>query len=566
MGDSGVAGRGSRRAGLVWRLSRRRALGLGAVSAASAAFLASCKSKTGAGGSTAPSQGGKPQYGGTFNDIAKSDPPTYDTAQKLTDVAQVTNLTHDALLGFKFGPDVKYNQITVVPKLADRYETPDAQSFTFHLHPGATFANLPPVNGRALTSADVQWTFEYMTRTGALAGKKLAPAPAAVMFEGLDGIETPDASTVVVHFSSPFVPFATYAASQWIPIVAHEIFDQDGNFVKRVVGTGPWQQDAAASQKGTHWVYKKNPTYFAQGRPYIDQINKLILTEDATINAAFLTKQLDILNYSGLTLDTVQQVRKAHPETVEYDYLDAQNQHVYMNVSKPPLNDQRIRQALSLIIDRDEFIKTLVSGRGQWALAGAWPGIFSEAETKQMLKFDPNQAKQLVSAAGFANGVDLELIYPDLNYGQQHVTMIQLLQAQAKKGNINITLKDVDHATESSRKRSGDFQLDVTPRAGLDAGDVDGLLYAIFHPNSKSNYGRVDDPKLTTLLEAQRRETDPAKRMDLIRQAVQYVNEEPWALALFYGQAYQVWWPALHNYAPNMGINGSPVTNSWLVK
>lgn len=59
------------------------------------------------------------------------------------------------------------------------------------------------------------------------------------------------------------------------------------------------------------------------------------------------------------------------------------------------------------------------------------------------------------------------------------------------------------------------------------------------------------------MLEAQRREPDPAKRKDLIRQAVRYVNENPWAQALYYGGGYALWWPSLRNFAPNMGVNGS---------
>lgn len=472
------------------RLSRRGALGVTA-SVGAARLFAGCRGAGTSGRGTASTAqvSGKPRSGGQISGVKKSDPPTFDPAQKLTDSAEVFDFTNDSLLGFKFGPDVKYDEIIVGPKLAECWETPDAKAVTFHLRQGVRFANLPPVNGRSLTSEDVKWTYEYMTRMGSFKDKSLGASPAAVMFEGLDRVDTPDAATVVVHFSQPFVPFVTYAASQWTPIVAHEVFDQDGDFKKRTAGTGPYQLDAGATQKGSRWVFKKNPEYFLAGRPYIDQTNWLIFTEDATADAAFQTRQIDILDYSGLSLDTVQRIKKAHPEVVEYDYVDAQNNHIYMNVTKPPLDDQRIRKAIALSIDRDEFIRVVASGKGQWAMAGAWPGVFSEEEIKQILKYDPAQAKQLLAAAGYPNGVDIELIYPGTNYGQEHITRLQLLQAQLKRTGININLKDVDHSTESQRKRTGDFQLDVAPRAGLNAGDIDGLLYATSIQNRQATTG-----------------------------------------------------------------------------
>lgn len=546
-------------------LSRRRALAAGAGTAA--LLLGACgrtKSTSTSSSSTA-GQASKPQSGGEINLTYGDDPNTFDPSTKLAVGAQYLTETNNSLMSFKAGPDVKFDQLMLQPSLAQRWEIPDPQTYVFHLYPGVKFANLPPVNGRPFTSADVKWTYQYMSRTGPLAN--LPPATAASMFFGLDRIDTPDDATISVHFSAPFAPFLNYAASQWLPILAHEIFDADHDFSKQIVGTGPFQLDMKNSQKGARWVFKKNPDYFVRGQPYLDGINHLITKDQATINAAFLSKQVDILNYQGLNLDTVQQVQKSEPSMVVDEYIDVSNPYdMYMNVSKPPLDDQRIRQAISLSIDRDEFIKTLAHGKGEWALAGGQSGLFTADEMRKMLKLDPAQAKQLVQSAGYDNGIDVEFIYNG-SYGDAFVTKIQLLQSQLKKGGINLSLKALYGGQEALRRRSGDFQLGMTPRGQGIPQEIDSYVYGMYYPGSGDNQGRVNDPQLTPLLVAQRQATDPAKRRDILRQAVQRINTVPWGLALYYEPGYQVWHSYVKNYAPNTAYPyGDVVWATWLAK
>lgn len=552
------------------RLSRRRAVGLAATGAGAGALLAACAGGKSSGGSTSPASGGqtnRPKPGGTLNFADSTDPQNFDPSLLKIVTGRVMLRTNDSLLSYKSGSAVKYDEMVVQPGLSEKWETPDSQTYTFHLNSGIKFANLPPVNGRPLTAEDIKWTYEYVSRTGQFAEKKLAPSNAADLLAGLDQVQTPDPNTAVVKFKEPFAPFVSYAASQWLPILAHEIFDADGDFSKRAVGTGPFQLDMSASQQGARWVYKKNLTYYRSGLPYLGQLTDLILVEDATQNAAFLSKQLDLLDYEGLTLDTVEQITKAVPGAVRYDYPDQTYYYLYIDASKPPLDDQRIRQAISLCIDRDAFIKTFANRRGEWALAASRPGLFTESEVKQILKYDPAQAKQLVSQAGYSNGVDIEVSYTSSN-GAQFAAVLQLLQSQLRNGNINVALKPLEIASSSARRRLGDFQVDVQSHPfGLWI-DLDGILYPGFYPNTANNWARVNDPPLTSLLVQQRHETDSAKRSELWRQAVKRINEAPWALALFFGTAYQMWHPYVKNYAPNLSAESYSVdaTEVWLSK
>src|SRR5712692_5472155 len=235
------------------RVGRRRLLRNGGLAGAglAAAGLLGCgtgpKQSSGAP-STSGSASGKPKAGGKIAVNVTTDPFDWDLSYVGKSIPNGNGqaLAYEGLLHFKYGPDIKYGDTQVGPKLAEKWENPDAQTFTFHLRPGLKFANLPPVNGRELTSADVKWTYEYWSRTGQFGDKKLPQAQFNWFFEGATSIQTPDPSTVVLKFKEPYVPFINYAGSYNNPIVAHEIFDQYGNFKDHMVGTGPYQLEEAS--------------------------------------------------------------------------------------------------------------------------------------------------------------------------------------------------------------------------------------------------------------------------------------------------------------------------------
>jgi peptide/nickel transport system substrate-binding protein len=537
---------------------RRRLLAAGAAAALATACRGTARQSAGnrsAGGS------GSARYGGQLNVAAVDEPGNggnFDPANKRTSGSFIFGMTHNALLNFKLGSDVKYTDVIVQPDLADRWESPDAQTFTFHLA-NARFQALAPVNGRQLTSADVKWTYQYLTRLGPFGG--LPPSGAASLFAGLDRVDTPDDATAVMHFGAPFAPFLTYAATPFAPIVPHEIFDSDGDLTKQLVGSGPFQLDAGASESGKRWIWRKNAGNFHQGHPYLDQVNWLILRDGTTQLAAFETKQLDVLVLDGLTADNVQQVKGVVPSAVTYAFPNPRSTYIYMNTATRPLNDQRIRQAFSFAMDRDEFIQVLEKGKGEWALAASLPGLFTEQETKQILKFDPAQAKQLVDAAGYPSGVDVELVY--VKSSDRLVTLLQLLQAQVKKAGINIKLLQVEEGVDSNRRRSGDYQLSITAGPPSLTADNDSILYPLFYPGDPGNRGKVDDPTLSPLLTAQRQETDPAKRREIIRQAVRRINELSWSVSTHFGTAYEMSQSYVANYGPNLGAD-QRVNDCWL--
>jgi peptide/nickel transport system substrate-binding protein len=541
------------------RLTRRRALA-GAAAGIAGLAVAAC----GRGGAAKPAKGsaasqGKPRPGGTLTLRLPDDIASFDGSTSAKNELNETALAFSRLVRFKYGPDVKYSELTLEPETALTWEQPDPLTYTFHLRPGVKFADLPPVNGRGVSADDVKFSYEYATRSGQVkeqsTGKKLLPAQYNWMLEGLDRIEAPNASTAVIKFQQPFAPFLNYAASAPLSLLPHEIYDQDGDFKQRIVGSGPFQFDRAASQNGTRSVWKKNPSYWESGKPYFDQLVYLIIKDPSTAYAAFQAKQLDFFSGATMSATDVQQMKRNNPDAVVYPYIYFGAQDLWMNQMQGKLlADERLRHAISLAIDRDEMISVLGGGRGAWSLGGAFPDVFTQDETKQLLKHDTGQARQLVTAAGYPNGVDVEFQYTT-DYGPFYVSMIQLLQAQLKPAGLNIVFKVLDRQDTIQRRKNGDYVMSAT--AGDVNTDIDSSVYQKYIPGSTGNNSRVDDPTLTALLQAQRRELDASKRRDIVRQAVRRIAETAEGLTTFYAEHNEFWRPALKNYAPNFGSPGS---------
>ena len=548
--------------------TRRRLIGAGA-GVGLGASLAACGGR-GKGPSSTNSTAkatSSPKPGGQMNVPLLKDLSDFDPSGHASGDQALFEMAYDRLLDAKRAPDVKYTDLVLAPVLAQRWETPDGQTFTFHLQPGVKFADLPPVNGRALSAEDVKWSFEYLSRSGQFKNDKaLPPAGAASDFAGLDSVETPDSATVVAHFSAPYAPFLENLTAVSSSMVAHEIYDQDGNFSSHVVGTGPWLLDSTATQKGSRWAFKRNPTYFQQGRPYIDEVNWLVIPDNATQYAAFRSKQVDMLGAErdSITDDDAQQLSKDNPDAVRYEHPLTTPGFLYLNVRQSPLDDVRVRRALALCIDRDEFVKVFGHGKGEWSAAGAPAGLLSEQELKQLLKYDPEQAKQLLAEAGHPQGLDIEIINPGAaRGGQEEVSKIQLLVAQAKRGNINLTYHPVDIGTETQRKVSGKFQIDYSPKPTV---PVDSYLVEAFYSTSHGNYAKIDDPKLDSLLMAQRQETDQTKWKQIIRQITALITNQVYGISFFYGTGYQFWRPYLKNLSLNEHGPRFIPTDTWLDK
>ena len=503
----------------------------------------------------------QPKRGGILNARVPTDFYDFDvsfTGKGTNSRAQ--GLAHSSLLAFETGPGVGYAEYKLKPGLAESWQvSPDGTTFTFNLRKGLKFANLPPVNGRELTSADVKWSYEYGSRSGALKDRKLPTGQFDWMFEGLQEIATPDPLTAVVRFKEPYSPFLNYSGHILNPIVAREIFEQDGHMKDRLVGAGPFQLDVAASQKGSRWVFKKNPDYWEAGKPYLDEVRWIVMPDDSTTAAAFLVGQVQLIG--DFTYQPSQAIQKNNPKATTFDLGGATPVHMYMSMKFQPFQDIRIRKAIALALNRDELGEVQAGTKDHWAMAGTYPSMFTQEEIRKLMPHDPAQAKQLVIDAGYPNGLEVAFEYPTDN-GQVYITDFQLIQSQLKKAGINMVAKPMSYAEYSATKKNHTATVTTTSKDWQ--ADIDGYLFGTYYSKSKDNYDDINDPKLDQMLFAQRREPDQAKRTELIKQAVRYINTEAYlGRALYSKGTYMFGGPTLKGFAPNFQ-SAYNLSTAWL--
>jgi len=509
-----------------------------------------------------------PKLGGTLNLRVSVDPIDFDptVSGKTSPGDEAQAQAYNSLLSFKHGPDVPYSEMIVQPGLAERWEaSPDAREFTFYIRKGAKFANIPPVNGREFTAADAKWTVEYYTRTGEFADKGLPKAiHAGVLYQGFDSVSMPSRDAVKIRFKEPFVSFVAYAASVWNPMVPREIYDADGHMKDRIIGTGPYQLDQAASQRGTRWVFKKNPDSFVADKTYVDEIRWIVLPQDATTFAAFQTKQIDLLQ-QGLAYRSFQEVKRANPDAVVQRYMQPQGYHLHFSqVRGGPFTDARVRRAVAMAIDRDELNRVVAGGEGEWAVTGAMHGLFSQEEARQLMKYDVDQAKRLLTDAGYSGRIILEWPIEE-STSQDNLTWFQLIQAQVKKVGVEIELLPMAKPEQRAKRRKGDFDIDVIQSTGLLEADADYMMTGVYHSKGSVNYGKSKDPELDKLLDAQRQATDPEKRRDAQRAAARRIVEGAWGTELIYPPKWNVSHPYVKGYYPHFSVHGAHIS-VWLDK
>ena len=297
---------------------------------------------------------------------------------------------HDALVKHMPGK-------TFAPSLAESYEiAPDHKSATFKLRPNIKFHD-----GKPVTTEDVKFTFE-----------KYRGANAGVLKSKTEKIETPDDRTVKFLFKEPFLDFLTIYGSPssgagWI--VPKAYYEQVGpnGFKQKPIGAGPYR--FVNQQAGTQVEFEAFTEYWRKS-PSVKTIVMRGIPEAATRLAGLQTGELDVANQMpGDLLETIRKdpnlrlvPLKAGPVWLEPMSFDSPDS---------PLKDIKVRQALSLAIDRKGFSDAEMGGLG--ALEGNWiPADWPGALDRPTPPTDVAKAKQLLAEAGVPNGFEVSQITP----------------------------------------------------------------------------------------------------------------------------------------------------------
>jgi peptide/nickel transport system substrate-binding protein len=512
---------------------------IAALSVALALTLAACR-PSGPGpatGSQAPITGEQPQAGGTLTFVVNAEPPTFDGHRETTFALLHPIAPHYSTL-YKFDP----NDLTkVIPDIATAAPevSADKLTYTIKLRTDVKFHD-----ASKMTSEDILATYNKIIfpPTGVL-------SPRAGAYAAVDSIAAPTPDSVVFKLKYPSASFATNLASPWNFVYSAAKLKTDIHwYEKNIMGTGPFTY--VSNTKGQDWVGKKFADYFAKDKsgvqlPYLDGYKALIITDANAEVTAIRSKQAAI-EFRGFTpqqRDTLSSALGTSLAIQEAPWICVN--YVVPNTKKAPFDDVRVRQALTLAIDRYAGSTalqkiTIVKDVGG-LMRPKGPFAQADADLQKIAGFGPDaaankaKAKQLLADAGQAN---LTFKFLNRNITTPYEPVALFVLDQWKQIGINATHDVKETSAYQADLRAGNFEVALDFNCDfLDEPDLQlAKFWSATGLGKGLNFAYYDDSALDKMIDGQSRETDPAKRKTLVADIEKYAMDT---------KAYQypvLWW------------------------
>ena len=449
------------------------------------------------------------------------------------DPAQVQGVPEHRILQAIFeGLTVVDEHSAPAPGVAESWDiSEDGTVYTFHLREDAMWSDGVPVTAddfvyswlRELdpaTAAPYAW-FPAMFVKGAAEYNAGTVGPEAV------GVTAIDDHTLQVELIGP-LPYVLGALEHYsfavVPKHAIEKYGADWIKPENFVGNGPFVLKEWNPQDKI--VCVKSETYWDKDNVQLDEV-VFYASDDTTTNYnMYLAGQIDW--NTGVPLDVLDSVM------MRSDYQVAPQLSTYyytINVTEPPLNDVRVRKAISYAIDRETLVET-VTKAGHipcWGIVPFMEGYDGLGDAK----YDPEYAQQLLAEAGYPNGVGFPTISLLYNTDDAHKAIAEYVQQQLKQNlNINVTLENQEWATYLANRNSGNFEI---ARAGW-VGDYQdpNTFLDMFVTGAGMNGGKYSNEVYDTLIKEAATMPDGPDRYEVLLTAEDILINEDQAIIPFY--------------------------------
>lgn len=402
-----------------------------------------------------------------------------------------------------------YNdKMELAPELAESWEQPDATTYIFHLRKGVKFHN-----GREMTADDVKYSFDRIKN----------PETAAIAkstFKKVKSVDVVDNYTVKLTLDKPYAPFLSKLTDNSTAIVPKEVVDKNGNLMQVECGTGPFILKDMVQDSYINLV--KNPDYFAKGEPKLDGINYSIMKDESSRLAAIRTGEINI---TKLSAQTIELAKKSNNLTI-LPYRVNLYSYLGFNMTMKPFDNVKVRQAISLAIDRNEIAKSIYNGDA--VITGPVPPMLPQwtidVGQEELYKTNTEQAKKLLAEAGYPDGFSTEITV-DSSY-KDYVAMAQKIQQQLAAIGIDAKIRELEEGQYIDAWSNKKHQMMV---GGNGAGtDPDRSLGFFFSTTGSANVWGYSNPDFDKLIEQGQVEMDESKRIEIYKQAQEIlINDSP---------------------------------------
>ncbi len=402
------------------------------------------------------------------------------------------------------------------PNLAKSWETEeDGLVWVFHLNENAVYSD-----GSKVTADHVKTCFErQMTNPYTMSYVAM-----------IDSIEVRDENTVAFRLSYnwPSVPNCWYM----IAIYNVDLYDADKDtYIKNPVGSGPYTLTSLDETAGTMTMTLKD-NWWGDEKPAIKTINVRTITDPSTLVIALQNGEIDVSSLTGSNLRLVEGdknlVMKQSISIVPFQLL--------INANTEPLNNDKLREAISYAIDYDAIRNATCSGyvsSKDSTIVFATPEMDIPAEVQQY-SYDPDRARQLVAESGLSTPVDVGEIIGGTSNGSAEMVQ-QYLEA------VGIQAKVTSYETNTMVQMlmSGQFGLGITTGAGGQSAFENLLNY--YGTNQPYNFNKFSNAEVDAILEQMQYTSDAAETQALLTQALNIIVAQHTNLNLGVSAQYTVY-------------------------
>ena len=524
---------------------------------------------------------GVPQYGGTMTirspfDIVSFDPYNGDVVKQIftgwIEQLFAPDYTMDpAVQPYQFS---FWSNDQAKGQLVEKWEFTAPGTFVMHIRQGIHWQNIPPANGREFTADDVAFHFDRILGLG---GGFTKPAPywvTVATWKSLTSVTATDKYTVVMQWNTPNPEFVY----EQMEAPSGETCIENPDAVKfwgdvsdwhHAIGSGPFILQDFVAGSGASLV--KNPNYWGYDEhypqnqlPYVNKLNILIITNDATALAAMRTGKIDVLD--SMSFSTQQSMQKTNPEILGLPFPINNTWTVDPRNDLKPFNDIRVREALQMAIDLPTIAQTYYGGTADpWPspltsnyMKGGWGFPYSQwpQDLKDQYAYNPTAAKQLLVAAGYPNGFNTDCVVDSAS----DIDLLQIVKSYFNAIGVNMEIRPMETAAFSSFVVTSHKNDALAMRPAGSLGQVYYPLRQItrFTTGGAPNLAMVSDP----VFDAFYPKALAATNIDDIKQTVKdcnlYVAQQHFVISLLQPMVFSLCQPWLKGYnAQYSAISGT---------
>ncbi len=449
-----------------------------------------------------------------------SDPNTMDPAVTIDnfDMRQILPV-YDRLVQYKTVDGLGTTEVE--PMLATSWEpSEDGKTWTFKLRDDVKFAD-----GTPLTADAVKYSFDRVL------GLKMGPAG---NFGSVDKVEVVDPQTVRFTLKYPFAPFLQILGTSGASIVNPKVkeHEKDGDMARgwlaqNMSGSGPYVLKDWV--RGERVVLEARDDYWGP-KPTFKQVILRTMNEASDRRLALEKGDIDITE--SLLIDQLPELEK-NPDLHIGRYDGQFVEYVYVNNTRAPLDNPKVRQALSYAIDYNGLIEHVLQGNGQQMRGPIPKGMWSHDPEVFQYTLNVEKAKALLKEAGYEKGLKLTLIYSERRSTWAQIATI--MQSNFKDIGVELQLEMMANPTLRDRVANKDFDLALgawSPDFGDPYMFANLWFDSEFHgmPGNRSFY---TNPEVDVLLRKAAESTNPEERLELYETVQKMVVDEAPYLFLY---------------------------------